>query len=311
MSGKFYTAELTLVKRSKLGLIEPSTIPALNLVDKSMPEGLKWFFKHYPQEEHLEKLPFHNGDYITEPYKASLFAGRMPSFGFYSRMAAIVFRASYLAKRGRYGNRGWSESSLAVMKALEHIGVVFEVTGADHFINLEAPCVFIGNHMSALETFVLPCIIEPFKDVTFVVKQSLIDYPVFRHVMRSRDPIIVSRTNPREDLRAVLEGGLKRLNAGRSVIIFPQTTRTPVFDPAEFNTIGIKLAKKAGVPVIPIALKTHAWGNGKHLKDFGGIDPSKKVYFAFGEPLVVRGNGAAEHQKIIEFISSSLKAWNA
>ena len=259
--------------------------------------------------EHPEKLSFHDGTYITGPSKASLFSKRMPSFGFYRRMAAIVFRASSLAKRGRYGDRGWAESSLAIMKALEHIGVVFEVTGADHFINVEVPCVFIGNHMSALETFVLPCIIEPFKDVTFVVKQSLIDYPIFRHVMRSRDPIVVSRANPREDLKAVLEGGTARLNAGRSVIIFPQTTRTPAFDPAEFNTIGIKLAKKAGVPVIPIALKTYAWANGKHLKDFGRIDPSKKVYFAFGEPLAVTGNGAAEHRKIIEFISSSLKAW--
>ncbi len=226
-------------------------------------------------------------------------------------MAAIVFRASVRAKRGRYGDREWSDSSLAIMKALEHVGVIFEVAGADHFINLEAPCVFIGNHMSALETFVLPCIIEPFKDVTFVVKQSLIDYPVFRYVMRSRDPIVVSRTNPREDLKAVLEGGTERLNAGRSVIIFPQTTRTPAFDPAEFNTIGIKLAKKAGAPVIPVALKTGAWGNGSHLKDFGKIDPSQKVFFAFGEPLAVTGHGAAEHRKVIEFITDSLKAWNA
>src|SRR5208283_3886713 len=272
---------------------------------------IKVAFEQYPPGEHLEKLPFHNGVYSTDPSKAPLFAKRRPSFGFYRRMAAIVLRSSSLAKRGRYGDREWSESSLAVMKALEHVGVLFQVTGADHFISLEAPCVFIGNHMSALETFVLPCIIEPFKDVTFAVKQSLIDYPVFRHVMRSRKPIIVSRTNPREDLKAVLEGGEERLKAGRSVIIFPQTTRTPVFDPAEFNTIGIKLAKKAGVPVIPIPLKTYAWGNGKHLKDFGRIDPSKKVFFVFGEPLAVTGNGAAEHRKIIEFISSSLKAWNA
>lgn len=226
-------------------------------------------------------------------------------------MAAIVFRSSSLAKRGRYGNEGWSNSSLDVIKALEHAGVVFEVTGADHFINLGAPCVFIGNHMSALETFILPCIIEPFKDVTFVVKKSLIDYPVFRHVMRSRNPVVVDRLNPREDLRAVLEGGTERLNAGRSIIIFPQTTRTTVFDPASFNTIGIKLARKAGVLVIPIALKTDAWGNGKQFKDFGRIDPSKKVYFAFGEPLSIKGNGAGEHHKIIEFITSKLQTWEA
>ncbi len=257
----------------------------------------------------MEKLAFHNGTYKTDPAKASSFARLTPSFSFYRQMAAIVFRSSGRAKRGHYGDQGWAQSSLDIMKALEHVGVIIEVTGADHFIDLDVPCVFIGNHMSTLETFVLPGIIEPLKDVTFVVKKSLIDYPVFRHVMRSRDPVVVGRVNPREDLRAVLDGGTERLKTGRSVIIFPQTTRTPVFDPAAFNTIGIKLAKKAGVPVIPIALKTDAWGNGKHLKDFGRIDPSKKVYFAFGWPLSIRGNGAGEHQRIIEFISGKLKEW--
>ena len=68
--------------------------------------------------------------------------------------------------------------------------------------------------MSALETFVLPCIIEPFKDTTFVVKQSLIDYPVFKYVMRSRNPIAVGRTNPRDDLKAVLDGGKRYCRQG-------------------------------------------------------------------------------------------------
>jgi 1-acyl-sn-glycerol-3-phosphate acyltransferase len=101
------------------------------------------------------------------------------------------------------------------------------------------------------------------------------------------------------------------LKAGRSVVIFPQTTRTPVFDPAQFNTIGIKLAKRAGVPAVPIALTTGAWGNGAFLKDYGRIDPSKKARFAFGKPLRIRDRGAEEHQEIIEFITGKLKEWEA
>ena len=163
--------------------------------------------------------------------------------------------------------------------------------------------------MSTLETFILPTLIAPFKDTTFVVKQSLVDYPVFKHIMRTRDPITVGRTNPREDLKAVLEGGAARLQAGMSVIIFPQTTRTSVFDPEQFNTIGVKLAKKAGVPIVPIALKTDAWGNGALLKDYGRIDPSKKVYFAFGKPLQIKDRGTEEQHKIVEFIAGKLKKW--
>jgi 1-acyl-sn-glycerol-3-phosphate acyltransferase len=200
-------------------------------------------------------------------------------------------------------------SSFEVFNALEAAGVGFEITGVENFRQLEGPCVFIGNHMSILETFILPAIIEPYKDTTFVVKKSLIDYPVFRYVMRSREPVVVGREDPREDLKTVFEEGSRILASGRSIVVFPQKTRASVFIPEEFNTIGEKLAKKANVPIIPIALKTDAWNNGNLLKDFGRIDPAKKVYFHFGEPLTVKIRGVEEHAEIIALIQAHLAKW--
>ncbi len=257
----------------------------------------------------MEEIQYENDTYRTDPARMSLLEKMFPSLAFYFRAFLIVLRASSKAKRGHYETGDWSKSSLAILRALEHVGVDIEITGVGSFSLLEGPCVFIANHMSTLETFVLPTIIAPIKDVTFVVKQSLVEYPIFKHVMRSRNPITVGRQNPRDDLKAVLEGGVERLKAGRSIVIFPQTTRTPVFDPDAFNTIGIKLAKKAGVPAVPIALKTDAWGTGKFLKDYGRIVPSKRVRFAFGTPLTVRGRGTEEHDEIIRFIIGKLREW--
>ena len=42
--------------------------------------------------------------------------------------------------------------------------------------------------------------------------------------MRNRDPIVVGRTNPREDLRTVLKEGQNRLNDNISVIILKVKT---------------------------------------------------------------------------------------
>jgi len=247
--------------------------------------------------------------YTTTPRHHSLLIKSLPSLIFYISDLSIVFRASRKAKRGRYDTLEWCKSSMGVLRALEHVGVIVEITGMNSFKEVDGPCVFIGNHMSTLETFVLPTVIAPFKDSTFVVKQSLVEYPVFKYVMRSRNPITVGRSNPRDDLKAVLEGGAERLKSGISVIIFPQTTRTSFFDPEQFNTIGIKLAKKACVPVVPMALKTDAWGNGKLLKDYGRIDPSKKVHFSFGKPLMIKERGVEEHQEVVDFISGKLKGW--
>jgi 1-acyl-sn-glycerol-3-phosphate acyltransferase len=269
-------------------------------------------FKSFWKTEQFVDITRLEGDtYTTAPRHPSLLLKALPSLTFYLSAISTVVRASKKAKRSHYDTSDWSKSSLETLRALERVGVIVEITGMNSFKEFDGPCVFIGNHMSTLETFVLPTIIAPFKDTTFVVKQSLVEYPVFKYVMRSRDPVTVGRSNPRDDLRAVLEGGTERLRTGRSIVIFPQTTRTPVFDPEQFNTIGIKLAKKAGVPVVPIALKTDAWGNGTYLKDYGKIDPSKKVHFAFSRPMWIKDRGTEEHQEIIEFITKKLKEWEA
>jgi 1-acyl-sn-glycerol-3-phosphate acyltransferase len=128
--------------------------------------------------------------------------------------------------------------------------------------------------------------------------------------MKSRNPIVVGRTDPRKDFETVMNGGVDLLTKGISIIIFPQSTRNLVFKPEEFNSLGVKLAKKAGVKIIPIALKTDYWGNGKFIKELGPIDCNKDIHFRFGEPFNVSGNGKEENNRIIEFIQNSLKEWS-
>lgn len=254
-------------------------------------------------------LSYSSAGYHTVPRKIPFLERTFPTAGFYCRLFLLVCQSSSQAKRGRYDDDTWGKSSLAVLRALERVGVTLEVTGAEHIEYCDTPCVIIGNHMSLLETLVLPCIIQPVRKVTFIVKESLLHYPIFRHVMRSRNPIAVGRDNPRQDLRTVLEEGVDRLSNGISIIVFPQTTRTHSFDPAGFNSIGVKLAQKAGVPVIPVAMVTDAWENGKYFKDLGKINPTKKVRFAFGEPIWVSKRGSAEHQAIVRFIVGKLEEW--
>lgn len=254
-------------------------------------------------------VPLINGSYTTAPNSACWLSSQLPSASFYSRAFSIVFNAARMAKQDIFTDGDWAQSSFRIIRALEASGTQLQVNGMEHVTASHEPCVFIGNHMSTLETFILPTLIAPYRPVTFVIKQSLVDYPIFKHVMRSRNPIVVGRDNPREDLKTVLQQGCERLAQGTSVIVFPQTTRTTDFDPDQFNSIGIKLAKKAGVPIIPLALKTDAWGNGRRIKEFGPIDPKKTVHFQFGAPVDSQGNSRDVQTQLIEFIQHNLASW--
>jgi len=223
--------------------------------------------------------------------------------------ANTVLRTRKEAIRGVYDEKAWADSSFEILRFIEKTGGRFHITGMENISKPAGPVLFISNHMSTLETMVLPCVIAPHRDVTFVVKESLVRHPLFGDVMRSRNPIVVGRTDPRKDLEAVMNGGVELLSKGISIIIFPQSTRSIEFNPAEFNSLGVKLAKKAGVQVVPIAVKTDFWGNGKWIKELGPLDSNKPIYIRFGEPISITGNGKEENQRIIEFIKSSLEDW--
>ncbi len=232
-----------------------------------------------------------------------------PSFYFYRNLLRVVLYSNKKVKKGIYDRYNWVGSSLEIMRNLEEAGLKFEITGMSNLSKVESPVIFIGNHMSTLETLVLPGIIQPVKPVIFIIKKELVDFPLFGPIAAARHPVIVGRKNPREDFKLVMEEGKKRLDEGRSIVVFPQKTRTPFLDSSSFNTMGIKLAKKNNVPVIPVALATDAWPNGKIIKDIGKLDPSKKVYFAFGEPITVSGSGNEEHKIVLDFIKNKLKEW--
>jgi 1-acyl-sn-glycerol-3-phosphate acyltransferase len=226
------------------------------------------------------------------------------------KYAYVVLKTRGEAIRGVYDDKAWADSSFKIFRLIESTGGKFHISGMEFIAQNEEPVLFIGNHMSTLETMILPGIISPLRKVTFVVKESLVRHPIFGDVMRSRDPIVVGRTDPRKDFEAVMEGGLELLEKGISIIIFPQSTRSFEFKPEEFNSLGVKLAKKADVKVVPVALKTDFWGNGKVIKELGPIDRFKPIFFKFGEPFPITGNGKEENQRIIDFIQTTLKAWS-
>ncbi|WP_297209117.1 MULTISPECIES: lysophospholipid acyltransferase family protein [Thermodesulfovibrio] len=225
----------------------------------------------------------------------------------HSNVIKKIILSAIKARKGEYTYEELVLDGLKILQMMRNVGCRITVEGIENLQNLKPPCVFIANHMSTLETLVLPGVIGKEFRVTFVVKESLLKYPFFGKILSALKPIPVSRKNPKEDYRVVMQEGVKRLKEGISVIVFPQATRELIFDPAKFNTLGIKLAQKASVAAVPVALRTDAWGVGRIVKDFGKIDPTKPICFFIGKPVIIEDRGVKEHLQIIEFIEASLR----
>ncbi len=255
---------------------------------------------------------FRDNTYDTPPQQPRLLMDRLflnTRVFFVAGILRIINRARVLANQGEYDDAAWVESSINIFKLIEGCGGKFHLRGLTNIAAENEPVIFVSNHMSTLETFTFPCIIEPYKHITYVVKDSLVTNPFFGPVMRSRDPIVVTRDNPKQDFKIVMEKGKQLLSESTSVVVFPQSTRTTRFDPEHFNTMGVKLAKAAKVRVVPVAIKTDFWGNGNLIKDFGPINRDKDIYMVFGEPMAIQGSGNDQHQKVIEFIQAHLEEW--
>ncbi len=228
---------------------------------------------------------------------------------YYIKLISTLTRASFSARRGTLNDDVWAYHAHRVVQIVESVGGKVNISGLEALAQQTGPVVFIANHMSLLETLILAGIALPFKPVTFVIKEELLHYPVIGQFMRVLNLIAVSRQNPREDLKVVLRKGSERIADGASVFIFPQATRSVEFNIQAFNTLGVKLAARTDVPIIPLAIKTDFQRNGKLIKDMGRIDPSKMLYFKFGAPIAVEGKGREAHQYVVEFIAENLKAW--
>ena len=249
--------------------------------------------------------------YNTPSTRKRLFLDKLflnSRYYFYLRYFAILLDARKKVKQGVFDINEYCNVSDYTFKLLEDCGGKLNLRGLENVNKVDGPVVYIGNHMSILETFILPGLIIPFREVSFIAKQSLIDHKFFGGIMKATNPIAVTRTDPKKDYKTVISEGKKLLESGRSIIVFPQSTRGK-FVKEEFGSIGNKLAQRANVPIVPVALKTDFWGNGKKLKDFGKIHRNREIHFEFGEPLGTDVNIKQRHLTIISFIEEKLKEW--
>jgi putative phosphoserine phosphatase/1-acylglycerol-3-phosphate O-acyltransferase len=128
-------------------------------------------------------------------------------------------------------------------------GIDLEVEGAEN-LKRNQPAIFIFNHQSMLDAMVLAHLLR--RDVVALCKKEMADNPLVGPLLRTTDTIFVNRE--KRDQSKLLRQALGVLEEGRSLVISPEGTRSTLGEIQPFKHGAFYLAKKAGVPVIPIVL---------------------------------------------------------
>ncbi len=256
------------------------------------------------------------GDYFTleenRPAKP-MKCGLRSWFTFFSSVGKSALAGSrYKAIHGGFDQAFFSSLSLNIFNSIEKTGATITVENCAELSKLNGkPCIYAANHMSLIETFLLPGVCGAFSPVTVVAKKSLTKYPIFGECLRAARPILLERKNARKDLTETITQGKERVSEGISILLFPQGARTLNFNPKKFNSLASKLAREAEVPLVPIACKTDYALPGKLIKDFGPIAPARHIKLAIGPILQPTLSQSEMQDQCISFIQTKLNEWGA
>ncbi len=154
-------------------------------------------------------------------------------------------------------------------------GVRFTVEGLE---NIPArPYVVVAKHQSQWETFYLQL---PFRPVCTILKKELLSIPGFGWGLATTQPIAIDRSQRRESLKQIVEQGCERLHNGICVLIFPEGTRIDPLQTGRYARGGADLAKKAGVPLLPVAHNAGEHWPGKRFLKYPGT-----IRVVIGKPI--------------------------
>ena len=116
----------------------------------------------------------------------------------------------------------------------------------------KGPVLFVANHQSFADIPVACAVLDNFQ-FGFVAKSTLERNPIYGRWIKETRNIYIDRESPRAQLRAI-EDGIKLLEQGFSILIFPEGARSRSSTIDEFKKGSLRLATKPGVPVVPLAI---------------------------------------------------------
>ncbi len=149
----------------------------------------------------------------------------------------------------------------------------------------KGPCLIVSNHLSWIDILMIGSMLN----VRFLSKAEVASWPLVGRLASGAGTLFVHRGDRRSADRA-LEDITDALMQGDQVVVFPEGTSTRGPMPIKFRSRLIEAARRANVPVVPMALSYH--GPGKHLASYAGDDDFVSHMTRLSQAPFIRGRVA-------------------
>jgi 1-acyl-sn-glycerol-3-phosphate acyltransferase len=169
-------------------------------------------------------------------------------------------------------------------------GVTVEVRGGEN-VDWDAPLIVMANHQSHFDIPVIYAALP--RSFGMLAKKELFRVPVFSAAMRGMRCVPIDRGNRRQSLQS-LHDAADQIRSGKSIVVFPEGTRSPDGRIHDLKKGPFYLAEIAGVPIVPVGIR----GTRAVVPKNGALVRPGEVVVSIGTPIGVNSGGSGERERL-------------
>ena len=193
----------------------------------------------------------------------------------------------------KYYSIKWSEMLIKTS------GVQLEIRGKKN-IKDNKNYIFAPNHSSFMDFPVLFVAVN--KYLVFVAKKELERIPIFKSILSISGSIFVNRDNTNDAIDSLDELKSDIKNTPRSVVVFPEGTRSNLNQLKSFKKGAAVLSINTGLPIIPVYIMGSSdWWNTKNFRK-----NSNKIVVNFGKPIITENKQYEDRKNITNSIKKEI-----
>jgi 1-acyl-sn-glycerol-3-phosphate acyltransferase len=185
----------------------------------------------------------------------------------WSMLAAILFAPIFMhsSRASLWVGNPWAKGVLLLARFI--CGITFEIRGTPY---ASSRVIYASKHQSAWDTVIFLTLFNACP--AYVLKRELLRIPLWGWYLWRMKMIAIDRSGAASSMKQMIRDSKEALDDGRSIVIFPEGTRTVAGQAGEYHPGVVALYGFLKVPVVPVALNSGVyWGKDAFLKKPGKI----------------------------------------